>query len=128
MISCNKNNTFMNSRQDFYFGDDHTFNQTTFDQTRSHWRDTMIDVQSAARARLARVHTSNATNPTFSLEGDSLSLSYGESAAYLLVFGNKSDGAVKKAYIEYLFGKYRRKSDLLMVACDAETYVWNHRK
>lgn len=105
-LSCSHINTFINSRQDFYFGDDHTFNQSIFDQTRSHWKDTFIDVQSAAKARLARVHTSNAANLIFSLEGAALSLSYGESAAYLLVFGNKSSGTVEKAYIEYLFGTY----------------------
>jgi hypothetical protein len=62
-------------------------------------------VEQAARARQARVDTSNATNPDFALSKDALSLTYGESAAYIIVFGNKSSGIVDKSWVEYFFSE-----------------------
>jgi len=91
------------SRGDFYFGDDHTFNQTIFDQTRSYWTAPVVDVQMAANARLARVHTSNATNPTFTLTTTGREFSFGESAAYILVLGDRVTGTVTRSWVEYLF-------------------------
>ena len=60
-------------------------------------------MEQAARARQARVDTSNATNPDFGLSKDALSLTYGESAAYIIVFGNKTSGVVNKSWVEYFF-------------------------
>jgi hypothetical protein len=57
----------------------------------------------AANARLARVLTSNATNPTFSLNKLGTQFSFGETAAYILVFGDKVTGTVKKSWVEYFF-------------------------
>lgn len=59
----------------------------------------------AANARLARVDTSNATNPTFSMSslGDSFSL--GETAAYIIALGDRDEGTVDKSWVEYLFGE-----------------------
>lgn len=63
-------------------------------------------MEQAARARQARVDTSNATNPDFDLSGEALSLTYGESAAYIVVFGNKSSGIVNKSWVEYFFREF----------------------
>jgi Peroxidase, family 2 len=101
----NKANFQLPSRGDFYFGDDHTFNQTIFDETRSYWTAPIVDVQMAANARLARVHTSNATNPTFTLTRTGLEFGFGESAAYILVLGDRVSGTVPRPWVEYLFGK-----------------------
>lgn len=94
------------SRQDYYFGDDHSFNQAIFDQTRSHWKGPFIDIKQAAAARQARVDTSNATNPTFTLTQASLPLTFGESAAYFVVLGNKTSGIANRAWVEYFFGEF----------------------
>src|ERR1700742_129490 len=88
------------SRGDYYFGDDHTFNQTIFDETRSYWTAPVIDVQIAANARLARVHTSNATNPNFTLTTTGTQFSFGETAAYIIVLGNRTSGTVPRAWVE----------------------------
>ncbi|KAL9067151.1 MAG: hypothetical protein Q9157_006893 [Trypethelium eluteriae] len=80
------------SRADYYFGDDHTFNQTVFDETRSYWTKPIIDVQAGANARLARVRTSNATNPTFGFSQLGTEFSVGETAAYIIVLGDKTAG------------------------------------
>jgi len=95
---------WIHSRGDFYFGDDHSFNQTIFDETRSYWTGSVINVQKAANARLARVKTSNATNPTFSLTPLGTQFSFGETAAYILVLGDRVSGTVAKMRVEYLFG------------------------
>ncbi|EXJ75405.1 uncharacterized protein A1O5_02101 [Cladophialophora psammophila CBS 110553] len=95
------------SRGDYYFGDDHTFNQTIFDQTRSYWTVPIIDIETAAKARLARVDTSKATNPTFNLTTTGTLFSFGETAAYIIALGDRETGTVRRAWVEYLFGKNR---------------------
>lgn len=95
------------SRQDFYFGNDHTFNKEIFEETRSHWVGSVIDVQTAANARQARVKTSKATNPTFDIPEAILTSSYGESAFPIVVMGNKAAGTVQKNWVEYLFENER---------------------
>jgi len=59
----------------------------------------------AADARLARVKTSNATNPTFGFTQLGEEFSLGESAAYILVLGDRVSGTVPRSWVEYLFGK-----------------------
>lgn len=92
------------SRGDFYFGNDHSFNQTIFDETRSYWTTPTINLQQAVDARLARVRTSNTTNPTFGFTDTGLAFSLGETAAYILVLGDRVSATVNRARVEYLFG------------------------
>lgn len=92
------------SRQDIFFGNNLVFNETIFNQTRSHWQDT-IDVQQAAVARLSRLQTSNETNPEFGFTKIGTQFSVGESAAYIIVLGDKTTRTVNKTVVEYLFGK-----------------------
>lgn len=94
------------SRGDYYFGDDHSFNQTIFDETRSYWKWPVIDVKAAAQSRLARVETSQATNPTFTLTSLGSDFSVGETAAYILILGDRVSGTVKRSLVEYLFGMF----------------------
>lgn len=93
------------SRQDAAFGNNIAFNETVFSETRSNWQDT-IDVQQAAKARLARVNTSNATNPSFGFTKIGEQFSVGESAAYLIVLGNKTTRTANRTVVEYLFGEW----------------------
>ncbi|RYP65438.1 hypothetical protein DL771_008310 [Monosporascus sp. 5C6A] len=95
------------SRVDYYFGNPQPFNQTVFDQTRSYWTDPIINVQQAANALWARMETSNATNPNFTLSELGESFSYGESAGYIIVLGNKTTGTVPRDWVEYLFENER---------------------
>jgi hypothetical protein len=64
----------------------------------------------AANSRLARVLTSNATNPTYSLSDLGSGFSVGETAAYILILGDGDSGTVKKELVEYLFGKWAMSS------------------
>lgn len=94
------------SRQDAYFGDNHDFNQTIFDETRSYWPQPVVDIKAAARSRQARVNTSSTTNPTYNMSELGMAFSYGETAAYILVLGDKYSGKVNRSWVEYLFGKF----------------------
>lgn len=94
-----------NSRQDFYFGNVQPFNQTVFDQTRSFWTDPIVDIQMGANALVARQATSKATNPTFNLSEIGTVFAYAETAAYIIVLGDKVSGTVERDMVEYLFGK-----------------------
>ena len=93
------------SRLDYYFGDNHDFDQGVFDQTKRYFTDSTIDLQTATNARLARVLTSNYTNPTFGLSTIGTLFSFGETAAYIGVFGDSVSGTVNTSWIEYFFGK-----------------------
>ncbi|GLB04920.1 hypothetical protein AtubIFM57258_010946 [Aspergillus tubingensis] len=100
------------SRQDAYFGDNHDFNQTIFDETRSYWTSPIIDVKQAALSRQARVNTSMATNPNYTMSELGASFSYGETAAYIIVLGDKENGLVNRSRVEYLFENERLPLDL----------------
>lgn len=94
------------SRADYYWtNDSHSFNQSVFDETRSYWKGPIIDIKEAAAARIARVHTSQTTNPTYSMSDLGFDFSIGETAAYIVVIGDRVSGTVKKSFVEYLFGE-----------------------
>ncbi|KAG7284506.1 hypothetical protein NEMBOFW57_010881 [Staphylotrichum longicolle] len=91
------------SRSDAYFGNVLTFNQTVFDETKRYWTGKTINIKMAAKARLARIKTSKATNPTYQMSDLGDAFTYGESAAYVVVFGDKKSGTVKRSWVEWLF-------------------------
>lgn len=102
MLTCEKF-----SRADYYWThDSHSFNQTVFDETRSYWKGPTIDVVEAAASRIARVHTSQATNPDYAMSDLGGSFSVGETAAYIIVLGDYVSGTVQKSFVEYLFGEH----------------------
>jgi hypothetical protein len=69
----------------------------------------------AAASRHARVITSATTNPKFSLSELGGQFSYGETAAYLIVFGDRVAATAPKALVEYLFCTY--KSQWFLFTC-----------
>ncbi|KAF7522421.1 heme-thiolate peroxidase [Neopestalotiopsis clavispora] len=100
------------SRADYYWGDDHTFNETVFNETRSYWTDETVTVKMAADARLARVHSSIATNPSYSMSDLGNEFSLGETAAYIIALGDRDDATVQKSFVEYLFENERLPLEL----------------
>jgi hypothetical protein len=58
-----------------------------------------------ADARLARMLDSVKYNPTFALSELAGEFSSGEGAAYLLIFGNKTEMTARKDLVKYLFGE-----------------------
>jgi hypothetical protein len=81
-----------------------SFNATIFEQTTAYWTDDLINIQMIADARLARMLDSVKYNPMFALSELAGAFSAGEGAAYLLVFGNKTEMTARKDLVKYLFG------------------------
>ena len=59
----------------------------------------------AAHARLARYKTSQTTNPEYQMSDLGDSFSMGESAAYIVIVGDKVSRTVNRSWVEFLFGK-----------------------
>ncbi|KAI0881357.1 Cloroperoxidase [Annulohypoxylon maeteangense] len=110
------------SRQDSYFGPADVFNEAVFNQTKSYWTGDTITIQMAANARVARLMTSNLTNPEYSLSDLGSAFSIGETAAYIGILGDKKSGTVPKSWVEYLFVNERLPYDLGF-AKPKETFV-----
>lgn len=94
------------SRQDAYFGNDYSFNQTTFNQVLSYYagmNTTSIPV--ASHAKYSRVQTESQRDPTFTYGPREFLLSYGETALYLSVMGDPTTGIAPVDYVEIFFGK-----------------------
>ncbi|KAK4244523.1 Chloroperoxidase [Corynascus novoguineensis] len=92
------------SRTDAFFGNVLQFNQTIFDETKSYWtNEETLDIKDAARARLGRIKASQATNPEYSMSELGDSFTYGESAAYVVVLGDKISGTIKRSWVEWFF-------------------------
>ncbi|RYP51541.1 hypothetical protein DL768_003136 [Monosporascus sp. mg162] len=95
------------SRADAYFDNPSVFNQTVFDETRSYWKGLVVDLDEAVISRLARLETSQATNPNYTLSELGRQFGLGEVAAYLTIFGDSSAAAAPKKHLEYFFQNER---------------------
>jgi hypothetical protein len=95
------------SRSDAYYGNVLVFNQSVFDETKSYFTSETVTLEMAAKARLARIKTSKATNPTYTMSDLGDAFTYGESAAYVVVLGgDKKSATVKRSWVEWLFGEF----------------------
>ena len=114
------------SRGDYFFGNNHDFNPSVFNQTKAYFVDVdIIDVPTASKALLARVLTSNYTNPTFTLNTIGNQLSYGETAAYIAVLGDVVSGTVNRSFVEYFFGEATKVPRPLCVLAEANARDYN---
>ncbi|KAK3380963.1 Chloroperoxidase [Podospora didyma] len=92
------------SRADTYFGDNHSFNATIWNQTRSFFTEETISLATAAKARSARLWAAAAAvNPTFNLPLNDMKSSILETALYLIIFGNDTQGDAKTQWVRILF-------------------------
>lgn len=96
------------SRQDAAHGPADIFNANIFAETQSHWHGPVINVQMAAKARAARIQSSNLTNPAFEWNEQLASFSLLETASYLVVLGDRESITVPRNRVEYLFSKSLR--------------------
>ncbi|PYH94343.1 Cloroperoxidase [Aspergillus ellipticus CBS 707.79] len=100
------------SRSDFFFGNNHVFNQTIFNQTRQYWTNSTLTAQMLANSKLARQITSRTYNPTYTFTGKTQQFSLGELSAPIIAFGNMSAGTVDRALVEYFFEHERLPTEL----------------
>lgn len=98
--------THLDSRNDDYFGDNHTFNQTIFDESRAYWTGPVIDARMIANSKIARQIQSKAFNPTYYFPERIEALALGEMAAPFVTLGDKENVLMDRAMFEYLFGMW----------------------
>ncbi|KAI0141973.1 Chloroperoxidase [Pestalotiopsis sp. NC0098] len=99
------------SRNDFFFGDDLHFNPLIWSATAARYgirvpgTAPVITVETAARARAARVKDAQLVNPAFNLTSQTGSI--GETSVFLTAFWNATAGGVPKDYARVLFEEER---------------------
>ncbi|KAJ4353497.1 uncharacterized protein N0V89_005227 [Didymosphaeria variabile] len=92
------------SRNDIFFGDNHSFNKTIWAQTASHFTKATIDLGTVAKARKDRLAAAKAANPQY--EGDEQA-SFIESALYLNVMSNETGVTAVTKWVKTLFQEER---------------------
>lgn len=95
------------SRNDIYFGDNHSFNKTIWDQTATYFSNSTISFTNAAAARSARITAAAAVNPQFNMTATEHQNSYIESALYMGTFGNITAGNADTKWVQVLFTQER---------------------
>jgi hypothetical protein len=94
------------SRQDAYFGNDYSFDQSIFNQVLAYFEGSEeTSIPAASKARYNRVETARSQNPEFIYGVRQLVLSAGETALYLSTMGDPTTGVAPVKYVKSLFGK-----------------------
>lgn len=93
------------SRQDAYFGNDYSFNQTIWNTTVNYYRGSpYTSIPVAAKIRNARYNDSLARNPTYTFGFREFVFAYGETAIYLQTMNSSTDNGVANFnYVRTLF-------------------------
>jgi hypothetical protein len=103
------------SRNDIYFGDNLHFNPSIWATVAEHLNlydagpcgnETYVTVESAARARAARVQEAMSVNPTFNNSQGAMTGSPGTTALYLTTLWDDEVEAVPKSWVRAFFGTY----------------------
>jgi hypothetical protein len=101
------------SRNDVFFGDNHSFNPAIFNTVAAHFKDEIITIPIAAKARTDRVHAAKAVNPKFTFGAGEDQFSQFETALYLTVFGKPSIGNARRTWVNVMFRKNSSPSSSL---------------
>lgn len=110
------------SRNDVYFGDNHSFNETIWETVASHFNQSTISIQTAATARKERIQAAAAVNPAFAMSASDVRFSFIETALYLSIFGSVEDGNAVTEWVRVMF---RKSKSLKPVKRSANTIQQN---
>jgi hypothetical protein len=95
------------SRNDIYFGDDHTFNATIWDSVAAWFTNSTISISTAIAARAARLVAAAAVNPEFNMSASAVEFSGIETALYMTVFADPEvSSEAKTEWVSVLFGEW----------------------
>ncbi|KAK3703260.1 hypothetical protein LTR37_014600 [Vermiconidia calcicola] len=100
------------SRSDAYFGNNHLFNQTIFDESRKYWTGPVIDSAMLGNSKIARQLQSKSTNPTYTCTDAVEHFSLGEILAPVIALGDIESATVQKNLVEYFFESERLPTHL----------------
>ncbi|KAK4494620.1 hypothetical protein PRZ48_013976 [Zasmidium cellare] len=91
------------SRSDAYFGNNHVFNQTIFDESKKYWTDDLVTANQLTNSKVARQLQSRATNPTYNFSSTVDSFSKGEVLAPIVAFGDKVAATTNRTFMVHFF-------------------------
>lgn len=100
------------SRSDAFFGNNHIFNESIFEETKRYWPDPVINASQLANAKVARQLTSKVTNPTYRFTVITEEFSLGEVIAPVVAFGDLDSITVNRTLVEYFFENERLPTPL----------------
>ncbi|EIT75557.1 hypothetical protein BDV35DRAFT_383487 [Aspergillus flavus] len=112
VVNPEPNATFFTLRTDAYFGNNHVFNETIFEETKKYWTGPTLDANMLANSKLARQISSKAYNPTYTFTSSMEQFSLGEVAAPIIAFGDIQNGKVNRTLVEYFFENERLPTEL----------------
>ncbi|KAI4858959.1 Cloroperoxidase [Hypoxylon rubiginosum] len=100
------------SRSDAFFGNNHVFNETIFDETRVYWTGPVLDANMLANGKVARQLNSKAFNPKYTFTSTMEQFSLGEVIAPIVAFGDLEAATVNRTLVEYFFRNERLPTEL----------------
>ncbi|KAK3387742.1 Chloroperoxidase [Podospora didyma] len=97
------------SRNDVFFGDNHRFDEVIYATTAAGLSagGPVVSIATAARVRRARNRAARAVNPQFEFTPREDTFSQFESALYLAVFGNGTQGDAPMRWVDIMFREER---------------------
>jgi len=95
------------SRNDFYFGDNHSFNPSIFKTVSKFFTKNVISIETAAKARRARITAAGLVNPVYNFTAREDQFSQFETALYLAVYGTGTEGNARTDWVNIMFCEER---------------------
>lgn len=89
------------TRGDAFFGSNHAFNQTIFDETKQYWPDDLMTAEHLTNGKLARQVNSRALNPEYTFTTTMEQFSLGEVSAPIVAFGSFETYTTNRTLVEY---------------------------
>ncbi|KAI1139076.1 Cloroperoxidase [Hypoxylon sp. FL0543] len=100
------------SRSDAFFGNNHVFNETIFNETKVYWTEPVLDAAMLANGKVARQLNSKAFNPNYTFTSKIEAFSLGEVSAPIVAFGDLQAATVNRTLVEYFFENERFPTEL----------------
>ncbi|KAF3067287.1 putative sterigmatocystin biosynthesis peroxidase stcC [Daldinia childiae] len=100
------------SRTDAFFGNNHVFNESIFNETKVYWTGEILDANMLANSKVARQLNSKAFNPNYTFTSTIENFSLGELSAPVVAFGDLEAVTVNRTLVEYFFQNERLPTEL----------------
>ncbi|OTB03269.1 hypothetical protein M426DRAFT_263535 [Hypoxylon sp. CI-4A] len=100
------------SRSDAFFGNNHVFNESIFEETKAYWTGPTLDANMLANGKIARQVNSKAFNPDYTFTSATELRSLGEVSGPIIAFGDIQAATVDRSLVEYFFENERFPTEL----------------
>lgn len=113
---------------DDFFGNNHAFDQETFDETRLWWTGPVLDANMLANGKLARQLASKSKNPEYTFTKNTEQFSLGEIGAPIVAFGDFESATVEKNLVDFFFGEFGNPIGVYISAASGSMLILGDRK